>query len=111
MEQLSFICEHLTLGKVAFELTNYLKINGFAAYQHKSQIEHYKFTNPKITFKVTLDYEDIVKASTKIYFELCEGDRELFIKKFKDAERLFATEKDPINNIRAIDVIDIYYDS
>ena len=105
-----FICEHLTLDNVSFELINYLKINGFETSQLKRQLEYYKISNNKALFNVIMDYEDTVKKNIIIQFEFCEGDQEYYLSKFRDAERLFSTEKEPEKNIGALEALLIYYD-
>ena len=57
-----------------------------------------------------MDYEDTIKKNIVIQFEFCEGDREYYLSKFRDAERLFSTEKEPDKNIGALEVLLIYYD-
>lgn len=110
MERQLFICEHLTLDNVSFELINYLKINGFETSQLKRQLEYYKISNNKASFNVIMDYEDTVKKNIIIQFEFCEGNKEYYLSKFRDAERLFSTEKDPEKNIGALEALLIYYD-
>ena len=110
MERQMFICEHLALEKVSFELINYLKINGFETSQLKRQLEYYKISNNKASFNVIMDYEDTVKKNIIIQFEFCEGNKEYYLSKFRDAERLFSTEKDPEKNIGALEALLIYYD-
>ena len=58
-----FICEHLTLDNVSFELIKYLKINGFETNQLKRQLEYHKISNSKASFNVIMDYEDTVKKN------------------------------------------------
>lgn len=110
MERQMFICEHMKLNKLSHELLKYLQITGFEYNQYKPQIECYKISNRKASFNLIIDYEDIVKESTLVQFEFCEGDKEYYLKKFSDAERLFSTEKEPDKNIRALEILLIYYD-
>lgn len=110
MERQKFICEHMKLDKLSNQLVNYLKITGFETNQYKSQIECYKISNRKASFKLILDYEDPIKESILVQFEFCEGDNEYYMKKFTDAERLFSTEKEPEKNIGALEILLIYYD-
>jgi hypothetical protein len=110
MERQIFICEHLTLEKVSFELIKYLKINGFETSKLKHQIEYYKISNNKVVFNLIIDYEDTVKKNIIIQFEFCEGDKEYYLRKFRDADRLFSTKKEPEKNIGALEVLLIYYD-
>jgi hypothetical protein len=110
MERQMFICEHMKLNKLSYELLNYLKINGFESNQYKPQIECYKISNRKASFNIIIDYEDIGKESSLVQFEFCDGDKEYYLKKFNDAERLFSTEKDPEKNIGALEILLIYYD-
>jgi hypothetical protein len=113
MEKLTIICEHLQIDEFAIKLTNYLKINGFECLQLKKQIYNYKFSNPKTSFNLTIDISEctISECSTKANFTFCSGDQEYFHKKFKDAEILFSTEKDPQKNVKIFDILNIYYSS
>ncbi len=112
MEQLTIICEHLQIDDFAIKLTNYLKINGFVCFQPRIQIYYYKFSNPKTTFNLTIDIErEISECATKANFTFCSGDQDYFNKKFKDAEILFSTEKDPQKNVKIFDILNIYYSS
>ena len=110
MERQLFICEHLAIEKVSFELIKYLKINGFETSQMKRQLEYHKISNCKASFNIIMDYEDTVKKNIIIQFEFCKGDKEYYLSKFRDAERLFSTEKEPDKNIGALEALLIYYD-
>ena len=112
MEQLTIICEHLQIDEFARKLTNYLQINGFECIQLKKQIYNYKFSNPKTTFNLTIDITECASGASGASganFTFCSGDQEYFHKKFKDAEILFSTEKDPQKNVKIFDILNIYH--
>ena len=102
MERIIVICKDATLEDVAKKLTNFLGINCFTVLQPKPQLEKYKCTKNKNAFNVILDVEgDAIAVS----FEHLEGNRDYFVKKVKDIERILTAEQE----LSALETMFIYY--
>jgi hypothetical protein len=102
MERITVICKDATLEGAAKKLTNFLGINSFTVLKSKPQLEKYKCTKNKNAFNVILDFEG---EAIKVSFEHLEGNRDYFVKKVKDIERVLTAEQE----LSALETMFIYY--